>query len=274
MECRDPHARAESRPAAVEAAASRRYGSHDDVVDLIGEPLGITHPRRGDRWRHDRSVHDELDIPRLRAETALLHDVARSNDSKRNDRQSGFERKQKAAGLEPPDRAVPAPRPLGEDNQREPVLHERAPPVEDANVVGVLAIDEQMPAAAKVPSKHREPRQRCLRDDPQLVRQRREDDRNVINALVIRDEHVRRAGSDSLEALHAHADPGRLQDEPRPGARTSVREVTAPIEQARHDGRRAENDGVHADGGDQVKDRPPPVKGRDTPHGVEANYVC
>jgi hypothetical protein len=81
------------------AAASRRYGSHDDVVDLIGEPLGITHPRRAIAGGMIGACTNELDIPRLRAETALLHDVARSNDSKRNDRQSGFERKQKAAAL-------------------------------------------------------------------------------------------------------------------------------------------------------------------------------
>ena len=90
------------------------------------------------------------------------------------------------------------------------------------------------------------PGERLLRDDPQLIRQRREEHRRVVDALVIRHEHVGRAGRDALEAFNRDADAGRLQNQPRPRARAAMREVAAPIEQARDDRRRAEHDGVDA----------------------------
>jgi hypothetical protein len=48
-----------------------------------------------------------------------------------------------------------------------------------------------------------------------------------------------------------------------------MREVSAPIPQAGDDRRRAEHDGVEANRGDQEKDRPPPVIGRNFQTRVE-----
>ena len=104
------------------------------------------------------------------------------------------------------------------------------------------------------------PRQRLLGDDPQLVRQRREDHRRVVDALVIRHEDVGRARRDALEPFDRDAHAGRLQNQPRPRARAAVREVAAPIEQAGHNRRGAEHDRVDGDGGDQKEDGPPPVE--------------
>ena len=63
--------------------------------------------------------------------------------------------------------------------------------------IGIAAIDQQMSGAAKVPAEKRKPPERLLRDDAQLKRQRRENHRDVVDALVIRDEDV------SLARLHA-----------------------------------------------------------------------
>src|SRR6185503_20136522 len=60
---------------------------------------------------------------------------------------------------------------------------------------------------------------------------------------------------------HPDAHAGRLQDQPRPGARARVREVAAPIHQTRRDPDSTENDGVERDGRDEIEDRPPPVIG-------------
>ena len=130
---------------------------------------------------------------------------------------------------------------------------------QNAGAIGMPAIDEQMAAAPQMPAEHRKPRQRLLGDDPQLIRQRREDHRRVVDALVVRDEDVGRARRDPLEPFDRDANAGGLQNQPRPRARAAVREVAAAIEQARHDRRRAEHDGVDGDGGNEKEDRPPPV---------------
>src|SRR5438309_11259443 len=95
----------------------------------------------------------------------------------------------------------------------------------NARAIGIPAIDEQVAAAFEVPAEHRKPRERFLRDDPQLVRQRREDDGDVVDALVVRDEDVGPARLDAFESLDRDADAGRLQDQPRPRARAPVSEV-------------------------------------------------
>src|SRR5206468_7462909 len=116
----------------------------------------------------------------------------------------------------------------------------------------------------EVPAEYRKARERFLRDDPELKRQRAEDDRCVVMALVIGDEDVGGAGRHALEAFDGDADTGRFQDEARPRTRTRVRDASATIEHAREDRQRAEHDGVDADGGNEKKDGPPPMVGRDT----------
>ena len=151
-------------------------------------------------------------------------------DRERHDRQARLDREQKAAGLEARHAAVGAARALGVDDERQPVGHERPPSLQDARAIGMLSVDEQVAAALQVPAEHGKPRERFLRDDPELIRQRREDHRRVVDALVVRHEDVRRAGREALEALDGDVDAGRLQNQPRPRARAAVREVAAPIE--------------------------------------------
>src|SRR6188508_593815 len=57
--------------------------------------------------------------------------------------------------------------------------------------------------------------------------------------------------------LHLHA--ARLQNQPGPGARALVAEVAAAIENTGDERRRPEDDGVDANRGDEIEDRPPPV---------------
>ena len=59
---------------------------------------------------------------------------------------------------------------------------------------GFLPIDEQVTGPPQVPAEKRNPPERLLRHDPQLQRQRREHDRDVVDALVIRREHVAARG--------------------------------------------------------------------------------
>src|ERR1700733_8851211 len=125
----------------------------------------------------------------------------------------------------------------------------------------MLPIDEEMPAALQMPAKHGKLRQRLLRDDPQLIRERRENDRRVVDALMIRDEDVGRARDDALEALERHADAGGLENQPRPRAGAAVRKVTAPVEQARDDRDRTEDDRIDGDGGKEKHDGTAPGVG-------------
>src|SRR6185503_19655731 len=48
-------------------------------------------------------------------------------------------------------------------------------------------------------------------------------------------------------------------------ARAPVRKVAAAVEQARRDRRRAEDDGINRNRGNEIEDRSPPVKWRDRP---------
>ena len=88
----------------------------------------------------------------------------------------------------------------------------------------VPAVDEQMTGPLEMPAEKREPPERLLGDDPQLQRQRREQDRDVVDALMVRGEHVAacraRARSSPLDR-HPHA--GRLRDQPRPRPRAAMR---------------------------------------------------
>ena len=48
-------------------------------------------------------------------------------------------------------RPLPAARPLGEDDERQPFRHQRAPALQDAGAIGTPPIDEQMAAAGEMP---------------------------------------------------------------------------------------------------------------------------
>ena len=63
------------------------------------------------------------------------------------------------------------------------------------------AIDEHVSRAPQVPAEEREVAERFLRDDSQLIRQRPEQDRNVVDALVIGDEDIRPARLEPLEPV-------------------------------------------------------------------------
>ena len=105
--------------------------------------------------------------------------------------------------------------------------------------------------------------ERFLRDDAQLIRDRPEQAGDVVDALVIRDEHVGAARHEALEAGHRHLNARGRENQPRPRARAAVREVAAPIEEARGDRREAEHDRVDGDRRDQPEDCSEPVEGQD-----------
>ena len=134
---------------------------------------------------------------------------------------------------------------------------------------GLTAIDEQMTRADQMPAEKRKAAERLLRDDAQLKRQRREDDRDVVDALVIRDEYVRLARLHPLEPLDAHVHACRRKDQPRPRPRAPVRRVPFAVDERGEDRERAEDDGVDRNGGNEEEDRSPPVERRNL-----LNCVC
>ena len=94
------------------------------------------------------------------------------------------------------------------------------------------SIDEQMSRPPQMPSEERDSAERVLRDDPQLIGERAEEDRDVVDALMIRGEDVAARRIEALEAADPHPHPGRLQDQPRPCARAPVADVTATVDDA------------------------------------------
>src|SRR5215813_2464288 len=99
----------------------------------------------------------------------------------------------------------------------------------------MTAIDEQMSPAPQVPAENGKSRQRFLRDNPELKRQRPEQNRSVVNTLMVRDENVRRPWRDPFKPFDRHAHAGRLEDEKRPCPSAPMREVATAIPQARND---------------------------------------
>ena len=95
--------------------------------------------------------------------------------------------------------------------------------------------------------------ERRLRDDAQLQRQRREQDRNVVDALMVRGEHIAAPGIEPLETADHHPHAGRLQDPRRPGARARVPDVAGAIHERRQDRDGPEHDRVDAMAGIRQK---------------------
>src|ERR1043166_6552784 len=262
----DPPKRGPLPPAAmmtdtnISRNLQRIDGARNHRANAIREGLGVR--RRGivERRRLNRIVDDQTHVCGLGPQAPFRPPLPRIDDRERRDRELSLDRQQEAAALEPIHAAVAAARPLGVNDQREALRHERAPAVQNSRAIRMRAIDEQMTAAAQVPAEHGKARERLLGDDAKLVRQRREHDGRVVNALMVRYEDVCPAGNDALEAFDGDANAGRLEDQPRPGARAAVREVAAAIEHARGDRRGAEDDRVDADGGDEIEGRPPPME--------------
>src|SRR4029434_6225044 len=95
----------------------------------------------------------------------------------------------------------------------------------DLRAIGPPAIHEHVSGSTQVPAEKRKAAERFLGDDPQLIRQRPEQDRNVVDALMIRDEYVRSVAVEAIEAGYLNANAGRGQDQPRPCPRAPVSEV-------------------------------------------------
>ena len=75
------------------------------------------------------------------------------------------------------------------------------------------SVDEHVTRAPQVPSQKRNVAQRGLRDDSELIRQGPEEDRDVVDALMIGHEHVRASRLESAQALDLHTYARCHQDE-------------------------------------------------------------
>src|SRR5438128_7343431 len=125
----------------------------------------------------------------------------------------------------------------------------------------MAAIDEDVTRSSKMPAEKRKAAERLLRDDSNLVRQRPEHDRNVVNALMVGDEDVRAIRIQPFESRYLDVHAGRDEDEPRPRPRAPVRKASAALEETRRNRQRAKKHRVDGDGGNQIENRPPPVIG-------------
>jgi hypothetical protein len=154
----------------------------DDPPDALAELLRVE-PRQ--LAGVDGIVDHETHGAGIGRQPALQHHVPAPDDGQRHDWKTGLERQQKAAALEAAHASVATARSFGKHDQRQTVRCQPRGPSEDPRSIGTTAIDEHVPGAAKVPAQERDVPERFLRDDPQLIRQRPEQDGNVVDALVI-----------------------------------------------------------------------------------------
>jgi hypothetical protein len=133
----------------------------------------------------DRIVHDQPHGAGIGGQPALQHHVTAPNDRQRHDGKPGLESKQEAAALEPADAPVATARALRKDDERQAARRQVRGPSKDLRSVGMPPIDQHVSRAPEVPAEKRDAPERLLRDDPQLKRQRPEEDRDVVDALVI-----------------------------------------------------------------------------------------
>ena len=237
-------------------AVAERAG--DRLLHLAGEGARLFRPAAG---RRDRIEDGDADVARRRHELALAHHEAAAVDRDRHHRQAGLDRHHEGAGAEARERAVEAAGALREHEQRVARLHQHAHLAEQVGA-GVLAIDQDVAGARQVPAEERKAAQRGLGQDPQLEVERPEQHRDVVDALVVGGEHVAGAARQPIEPAQLEGDAGRLQDQPRPGARALVGEAPGSIEERRRQRDRPEHDRVDRDRRDQEEDGAPPVIGR------------
>src|SRR5687767_14086978 len=99
-----------------------------------------------------------------------------------------------------------------------------------------------MASPLQVRSEHWKTSQRFLGDDAQLERNVPEQAWNVVDALMVGDEHVGLAAHQTFEPLHCHVNAGGGEDQPRPRARAGMAKVTTSVEEARCDRRNTKDD--------------------------------
>ena len=143
----------------------------------------------------DRIVHDQRDVAGPRRQLALLHHVTAADDRDRHDRQARLHRQHDAAALElahAAGRGCACPRERRSATARSTSAALAQPKMPARS--GLAAIDQHVAGALQVRAEHRKAAERFLRDDAQLKRDRPEQHRDVVDALVVRDEHVGLAG--------------------------------------------------------------------------------
>src|ERR1051325_1055017 len=151
----------------------------------------------------------------LRRQLALLHHVTAADHRDWHDRQTRLHRQHDAAALEFTDAAVAAARAFGKNDQRQPVRRQAARPAKNAGAIRMRAIDEHVSCALEMRTQHWKAAERFLRDDAQLKRNIPEQARDVVDALVIRDEDVGLAGYDAIETDHRDRKSTRLNSSHR-----------------------------------------------------------
>ena len=124
-------------------------------------------------------------------EPALCHHMHGALDGDGHYRQPGFQGEQETAGFEPADGPVSASRAFGKDDQRDPIGNQMPPPLQYARPIGIAPVNQQMTCPHQMPAEERKSSERFLGDDAQLKRKGREDDGDVVDALMIRHEHIR-----------------------------------------------------------------------------------
>ena len=141
-----------------------------------------------------------------------------------------LDRQQKIPPLKRPTRPSTLRVPFGKDDQRVAGAHQRPDLLEHARA-RILTRDEHVPGPREVPAEERESAQRILGEDAQLERQVPEQHRNVVDALMIRDEQGTLVARHALDAARRDLDAGRRQNQPRPHPRASMREAAARDEE-------------------------------------------
>ena len=94
---------------------------------------------------------------------------------------------------------------------------------------GITAIHQQVSRSLQVPSEKRKTPERGFGDDPKLQWQCREENRDVVDALMIGGEDVALGRIDQFKPGGVDANTGRLENQPRPAAGAAVTEISRAI---------------------------------------------
>src|SRR5439155_4792216 len=208
----------------LRAAATAREGRRHLVVDAIEERFQVlAGPARDGRPEADVDPH----APRY-GEEAVAEQAPRLVDHDRQDGCRGrlLEERQRPGPLELPEFPAPRARALREDHRRGSSRTDTSAELADGGQRPgrVAAVDQHVPAAAKVVRDARDPAaERALGD---VLREAREEqapeDGDVEHALVVRDDDVAAAGLEAGGALDGEPHPAEVEgpderDLQRPG---------------------------------------------------------
>ena len=146
----------------------------------------IAHRRARSIAGVDRIVDGERHVAGTHHQLSLRHHVAAADDATGTIGRPASIASRNVPPLNRADRAVDAARAFGKDDQRHAARSPAAPSSSRCRPPGFFRSTSRCPVRRRCQPRNGNRAERLLGDDPQLERQRREQDRDVVDALVVR----------------------------------------------------------------------------------------